>query len=100
MSANKSTAAGKRPTDTTPRTLVPATDEDNAHLRFFFRAMPFAGAIFEPHCRAVEAEPLPPLNARGGRDAEGWTAVYEAIVQESEFGVRGGQPAVSRPDLQ
>lgn len=64
--------------------LVPATDADTEHLRYFLRAMPFAGDTFAPHCRAVAYEPLPPVNARGGRDCEGWTCVYEAVVQDGE----------------
>lgn len=65
--------------------LIPATDADTEHLRYFLRAMPFAGDTFAPHCRAVAYEALPPVNARGGRDCEGWTCVYEAVVQDSEY---------------
>lgn len=65
--------------------LIPATDADTEHLRYFLGAMPFAGDTFAPHCKAVAYEPLPPVNARGGRDCEGWTCVYEAVVQDSEY---------------
>lgn len=64
--------------------MIPATDADTEHVRRILLRMPFAGEMFAPHIRAIEAEPLPPINARGGRDVEGWTAVYEAIVQPSE----------------
>ena len=47
--------------------------------------MPFAGDMFAPHCKAVAYEPLPPVTVRGGRDCEGWTCVYEAVVQDSEY---------------
>jgi hypothetical protein len=64
--------------------MIPANDADTEHVRKILRRMPFAGDMFAPYVRAVEAEPIPPVNSRGGRDVEGWTAVYEAIVQPSE----------------
>lgn len=63
------------------KTMVPATEADTARVQRHLARMPFVGAQFAPHFRAVSAMPMPPLNERGGRDAEGWTAVYEAIVQ-------------------
>lgn len=36
------------------------------------------------HIRLVECHELPPVNKRGGRDVEGWEAVFEADVQKSE----------------
>lgn len=61
--------------------MVPATPKDQERLQRTLASMPFAGGTFAPFVTALEAEPLPPINAKGGRDAEGWTAVYEAVVQ-------------------
>lgn len=66
------------------KAMIPAVDADTEAVRKILLRMPFAGEQFAPYVRAIEAEPLPPINARGGRDVEGWTAVYEAIVQPSE----------------
>lgn len=63
---------------------IPATEADTTDVQRRLRRMPFAGEMMAPHVRAVEADPLPPVNARGGRDVEGWTAVYEATVQDGE----------------
>jgi hypothetical protein len=65
---------------------IPATEADTIDVRRRLLRMPFAGAAFAPYFSAVEADPLPPINARGGRDVEGWTAVYEAVVQDGECG--------------
>lgn len=62
----------------------PATDFDTSEIQRRLRRMPFAGEIIAPHVRAVEQDPLPPINEKGFRDCEGWVAVYEAVVQESE----------------
>ncbi|RSH80403.1 uncharacterized protein EHS24_008980 [Apiotrichum porosum] len=72
------------------KTMVPATEADTARVQRHLARMPFVGAQFAPHFRAVSAMPMPPLNQRGGRDAEGWTAVYEAIVQPEWINGRGG----------
>ncbi|BEI80784.1 hypothetical protein CcaverHIS002_0113130 [Cutaneotrichosporon cavernicola] len=70
--------------------MIPATEADTAHTRKILLRMPFAGDMFAPHVRAIEAEPIPPINSRGGRDVEGWTAVYEAIVQPCWVNGSGG----------
>lgn len=62
----------------------PATDFDTSEVQRRLRRMPFAGEIMAPHVRAVEQDPLPPINEKGFRECEGWVAVYEAVVQESE----------------
>jgi len=61
---------------------IQATEADTRDVQRRLARMPFAGSIFAPHVKAVEYDPLPPINARGGRDVEGWTAVYEAVIQE------------------
>lgn len=63
----------------------PATDFDTSEVQRRLRRMPFAGEIMAPHVRAVEQDPLPPINEKGFRECEGWVAVYEAVVQESEY---------------
>lgn len=73
-------------TDSRTRTMLPATEEDTVLLHRWLRRMPFAGETFATGCRALEAEPLPPVNAKGGREAEGWTAVYEVTVKAGELG--------------
>lgn len=85
-------------TDSRTRAFVPATEEDTELLNRWLYRMPFAGDTFATGCRAVEAEPLPPVNERGGRDAEGWTAVYEATVKEGECvgGEGSGRAVVGR----
>lgn len=62
----------------------PATDFDTSEVQRRLRRMPFAGEIMAPHVRAVEQDPLPPINEKGFRECEGWVAVYEAVVQESK----------------
>lgn len=64
--------------------LIPATEFDTLRLRQALHDVPFLGPTFAPYCSVVAAHPVPDLNERGNRDAEGWTAVYEAVVQESE----------------
>lgn len=54
--------------------------------------MPFASDIIAPHIRLVGQQPLPEINARGGRDIEGWKAVYEAVVQPGG----GGEASANR----
>ncbi|KAL1412255.1 hypothetical protein Q8F55_003266 [Vanrija albida] len=73
-----------------PGRMIPATEEDTLFLRKIMNRMPFAGGIFAPHFRAVEAEEIPAVNAKGGRDTDGWTAVYEAIVQPDWINGGGG----------
>lgn len=68
----------------------PATDFDTAEVQRRLRRMPFAGEIMAPHVRAIEQDPLPPINEKGFRDCEGWVAVYEAVVQESACDVWSG----------
>lgn len=63
----------------------PATDFDTSEVQRRLRRMPFAGEIMAPHVRAIEQDPLPPINEKGFRECEGWVAVYEAVVQESKF---------------
>ncbi|KLT45737.1 hypothetical protein CC85DRAFT_282368 [Cutaneotrichosporon oleaginosum] len=77
-------------TDSRTRTMVPAVEEDTVLLARWLRRMPFAGDTFASSCRAIEAEPLPPINAKGGRDAEGWTAVYEVTVKPEWVNGMGG----------
>jgi hypothetical protein len=60
---------------------IPATEEDTIAVQRRISRMPFVGKMMGPHFKAVEADPMPPINARGGRDVEGWTAIYEATVQ-------------------
>lgn len=64
--------------------LIPATDFDTLRLQQALNDVPFLGPLFAPYCSVVAAHPVPDLNERGQRDAEGWTVVYEAVVQESE----------------
>lgn len=64
---------------------TPATAQDTADLQRRLARMPFAGDTFAPFVKAVEFDPLPPINAKGGRDCEGWVAVYEGTVQQSRF---------------
>ncbi|EJT52456.1 hypothetical protein A1Q2_00566 [Trichosporon asahii var. asahii CBS 8904] len=68
----------------------PATDFDTSEVQRRLRRMPFAGEIMAPHVRAVEQDPLPPINEKGFRECEGWVAVYEAVVQESWINGMGG----------
>ncbi|BEJ18244.1 hypothetical protein CspHIS471_0705210 [Cutaneotrichosporon sp. HIS471] len=77
-------------TDSRTRAMVPAVEEDTVLLKRWLRRMPFAGETFASSCRAIEAEPLPPINTRGGRDAEGWTAVYEVTVKPEWVNGGGG----------
>lgn len=77
-------------TDSRTRAMLPATEEDTVLLARWLRRMPFAGDTFASSCLALEAEPLPPINAKGGRDAEGWTAVYEVTVKPEWVNGMGG----------
>jgi hypothetical protein len=77
-------------TDSRTRSMIPAVEEDTVLLKRWLRRMPFAGDTFASSCRAIEAEPLPPVNAKGGRDAEGWTAVYEVTVKPEWLNGGGG----------
>ena len=63
----------------------PATEFDTSEVQRRLRRMPFAGEIMAPHVRAIEQDPLPPINEKGFRECEGWVAVYEAVVQESKY---------------
>jgi hypothetical protein len=62
------------------KAMVPATAEDTAFAKHVLARMPMCGHWSESVV-AVEALPLPPINSRGSRDSEGWTAVYEITVQ-------------------
>lgn len=73
-----------------PGRMIPATEEDTLYVRKIMGNMPFAGDTFAPHFRAVEAQEMPSVNAKGGRDTDGWTAVYEAIVQPSRLSCGDG----------
>lgn len=64
-----------------PPNLVAASEADQESVRHILGRMPFASTIIAPHVRLVGQQPLPPVNSRGGRDVEGWKAVYEAVVQ-------------------
>lgn len=93
MSASTSTDIAHMKTDSRAREMLPATEEDTVLLHRWLRRMPFAGETFASSCKALEAEPLPPINAKGGREAEGWTAVYEVTVKDGEYGGVGASRA-------
>lgn len=68
-----------------PADLVAPSAEDHANVKLILSRMPFASTIIAPHVRLVGQQPLPEINARGGRDVEGWTAIYEAVVQPGKL---------------
>lgn len=57
-----------------------ATAEEQAFSNGFLAAMPYCPNMHE-HIRLTQCSEMPPVNAKGGRDVEGWEAVFEADVQ-------------------
>lgn len=63
--------------------MIPATEEDIAQFAATVSHAPF-GAALAPQIKPYASDPLPPINSRGGRAAEGWRAVYSGTVMKGK----------------
>ncbi|RSH88539.1 uncharacterized protein EHS24_001084 [Apiotrichum porosum] len=61
-------------------TMTPSTRDDIENFKRLVQHAPF-GAGLALNIAPYATDPIPPLNLRGGRNAEGWRAVYEGVVQ-------------------
>lgn len=67
----------------TMATMTPSTRDDIENFKRLVQHAPF-GAGLALNIAPYATDPIPPLNLRGGRNAEGWRAVYEGVVQPGE----------------
>ncbi|TXT13240.1 hypothetical protein VHUM_00607 [Vanrija humicola] len=61
--------------------MRPFTPEE-AESALFFAERPPWGSELRGNIKAEYCDPMPPLNAKGGRDAEGWRCVFSAVITE------------------